>query len=69
MESSEVLLHISGKATSAYLLASANHDILGFAGACTARAGGDLKQPDYQKLTSSPLERVFLHLLPRDAVL
>src|SRR2546421_3231342 len=34
-----------------YLVASANHDILGFAGACTARAGGDLKQPDKQEPT------------------
>src|SRR5260370_19387536 len=37
------------KSASAYLVASANHDILGFAGACTARAGGNLKQPDKQE--------------------
>jgi len=47
-----------GQTTSAYLVASANHDILGFAGACTARAGGNLKQPDKQESASVDLSRV-----------
>jgi hypothetical protein len=41
--------YFSGKATSAYPVVSAKHDILGLAEPGTATAGGGLKGPDKQK--------------------
>ncbi len=45
-------IRLESQSTSDYLVASANHDILGFVGASTATASVDLKQPDNQKSTS-----------------